>query len=153
MTAPLPRHGRRFGAPLRKAGPLAAMLALLATLACSGDGDGPTPPDDGPDVGLMEVVVATGPSDTGVLLIEITGRVDGPATLVGEGEVWQHAAATARTVVLVRGPSVPGPVLRFQSPDRRASYAVRVLDAAAAAAGGYATLDSGDFAVSIQPLD
>jgi hypothetical protein len=47
-------------------------------------------------------------------------------------------------MVAVRG--VPsGPLLEFESGDRYAMHTVRVLQAAANAAGGYARLDPSDF--------
>lgn len=130
----------------------ASVLALLLSVAtCSGDDDRPAGPT-GPDVGLVEIVVSQAPSGTEILLVEVTGSRSGPVTAVGGAELWEHDASSSRALLLLRAPSLPGPVARFPSPDRRESYTVRVLEAAAGASREYAVVDGSEVTVALAPV-
>lgn len=125
------------------------VLALASSLflaSCGSDGTGPPEPDPG----ALRVIVTQAPPGSGGILLEIDGPSVGPSAAVGAYQVWQTPGGSSPTRVLVKGPVATGPVVQFTVPDRNDSYSVRVLDAAAGAAGGYDRQLPADYRVEVR---
>ena len=131
--------------------PVLTLVIFGVVTACSGDGPPSGPP--GPDVGRMEVRVPEAPSDAGILVLELTGSRSGAVEPVAPATIWSSDAAASRVILVIRGGALPGPVARFSSPDRRGSYSVRVLEAAAGRSREYAVLDTAGFRARVVPVN
>lgn len=138
---PPPRPALRTGA-IRAL----ALTSSLFLASCGSDGTGPPEPDPG----ILRAVVTQAPAGSGGVLLEIGGPGVGPATAVGAYRLWQTPAGSTPIRVLVKGSVVAGPLVQFTVPDRNDSYTVRVLDAAAAAGGGYARQLPTDYRVEVR---
>lgn len=123
-----------------------ALASGFLLASCGSDGTGPP----GPDPGVLRAVVTQAPPGAGGVLVEISGPSVGLATPVGAYRLWQSPAGSTPIRVLVTGSVVAGPLLQFSVPDRNESYAVRVLDAAAGATGGYARQLPADYRIEVQ---
>ena len=117
-----------------KAGWALAMLFVTAmTWSCTGDSVAPTAPPVGvQDPGFLTVEFAApvGNRDIGVLL-----RLEGPGieTVRAPGLALYQSEASGPHQIIVAGSLQPGPLVRFQVPDRGqlSLYRVRVLEVTA----------------------
>ena len=128
---------------------LAALATTSLLLSCGGsEGSGTDPVEADP--GPMSVVVAQAPADAGGVVIQIDGDVVGSLAPTGSLRIWEGPATATRRTVLLAGPIGAGTILTFQAADRNGSYTVRVVEAAAGSAGGYALHAPGGYSLSVQ---
>ncbi|MDZ4673455.1 MAG: hypothetical protein SGI84_03310 [Gemmatimonadota bacterium] len=127
------------------------LVALAGTAGCE---IGLIQPDDKPqeevaDPGLLAIQVVQAAAGTGAVLLVVSGGPIQHGALAGglTGKVVIASGSELR--MLVRGGVGQGIVATIQVPDRRISYSVRLLEAAADGAGGYRVLDSGQFSLRV----
>ena len=130
---------------------LQTFAIVMVTACASGDATGGQVTSTTPDSGPLRVSVTRVPANAGIILVDVSGGPMSNIALTPGYQSVANAVDDTHATILVRGTLQAGTMATITVPDRKVSYHVAVIDAAAGRAGGYARQTADQFALTIAP--